>query len=189
MADELHELVLDAPLVEITSSIPVSRSEQAILKRWDSDIQRAAHYRARRVYSGTADADDLAQEARIQVLTMARVAPQAPVQYVRTVIANAILGAAQREARAQPRCLLPLEDLGEELPAPTLVDTEDKLNSVTQWASRLPRRLRSVYQLLYAEDHTQRDAAKILGISQPRIAQLHRKLLDMGRAGLMDLAA
>jgi RNA polymerase sigma factor (sigma-70 family) len=52
---------------------------------------------------------------------------------------------------------------------------------VHRWMSKGPPRLREVFCLLYAEDLTQRQAAVLLGISQPRISQLHGDLLRRGR--------
>jgi DNA-directed RNA polymerase specialized sigma subunit len=40
---------------------------------------------------------------------------------------------------------------------------------------------------LYVEDLTQREAAKLMGVTQPRIAQMHRSLLELGREQLIDL--
>ena len=79
------------------------------------------------------------------------------------------------------------------------VSTEDKepiveppnvlIQSVRRWAVDLPTRLARLYQLLYVEGATQREAARQMRLSQPRVAQLHRQLLDAGRRDLASLAA
>jgi RNA polymerase sigma factor (sigma-70 family) len=45
----------------------------------------------------------------------------------------------------------------------------------------LPAAHQEIYKLLYVEGLTQRAAAKRLGVSQPRIAQLHTSLLKIGQ--------
>lgn len=134
-------------------------------------------------------AEELAQEARARVIRLARHGRPRDEAYVRTVIANAVRKAARREAR----CLTHLQpddhvdkdvsrNVDDEIPSPT---TE----AVRRWVRGLSARFQAVYKLLYVDGHTQRETATIIGVTQPRVAQLHRDLLACGRTALADLAA
>ena len=52
-----------------------------------------------------------------------------------------------------------------------------------------PSQLQTVFYMLYCEELSQREAAVRLGVSQPRVAALHRQLLTRAELGLRDLAA
>lgn len=160
------------------------RSEQALLARWDLDIRRAARKRAW-LLGGQADVDDLVQEARMRLLKVARATMEKPDGYIRKVIANAVLAAAYRERRAPGS-----ENVDEqEIPGDSGAVHLDRADDMNGWLDALPARLREVYRVLYAEEHTQREAASVLGLSQPRIAQLHQVLLAKGRTELQRPAA
>jgi DNA-directed RNA polymerase specialized sigma subunit len=53
----------------------------------------------------------------------------------------------------------------------------------------MPARLRAVFKLLYGSGYTQREPSSVLGLSQPRITQLHQELLQRGRLDLAAVAA
>ena len=58
-----------------------------------------------------------------------------------------------------------------------------------RWINAQPERDRELIRLLYDAGLTQREAAVRLRITQPRVALLHRRILDRGRvelAGVMD---
>ncbi len=61
--------------------------------------------------------------------------------------------------------------------------------TVGAWVAGLSPSLKVLHELLYVQECTQREAASIMKISQPRVAQLHRDLLEEGRRNLADLAA
>jgi RNA polymerase sigma factor (sigma-70 family) len=61
--------------------------------------------------------------------------------------------------------------------------------AVRRWVRQLPDSLRRVYEALYVDAVTQREAAIQLGVSQPRIAQFHRQLLQRAKQELGYLAA
>ena len=61
--------------------------------------------------------------------------------------------------------------------------------AVQRWVSQLPDGLRRVYEALYVNEVTQREAAIQIGVSQPRIAELHRLLLQRAKQELVHLAA
>lgn len=61
-------------------------------------------------------------------------------------------------------------------------------DAVRKWVASLPPRMQRVYALLYVEGVSQREAAVRLGLTQPRISQIHQELLERGRADLAHLA-
>jgi RNA polymerase sigma factor (sigma-70 family) len=155
-----------------------------LLKQWDADVRRAARARSSGL-STDADVDDLAQEARLRLVLVARRRADMPVPYLRTVVANAVRAASRRyRQRAK------VEELSEELAAPCEEPRDRRAGEVVaRWVEQLPSSLQAVYQALYRDDRAQRETATMLGISQPRVAQLHRALLERGRRELKHLAA
>jgi DNA-directed RNA polymerase specialized sigma24 family protein len=62
-------------------------------------------------------------------------------------------------------------------------------DTIARWVNGLPKSLQKLYELIYVKECTQREAASLMRVSQPRIAQLHRQLLQRGRQELAHLAA
>jgi len=60
---------------------------------------------------------------------------------------------------------------------------------VAEWVRGLPHQLAQVFELLYRHGLTQAEAGVIMGVSQPRVAQLHAQLLARGKTELVALAA
>lgn len=60
---------------------------------------------------------------------------------------------------------------------------------VRRWLETLSPVLRHLFGLIYQNGLSQRDAALILRVSQPRVAQLHGELLRLGREALAELVA
>jgi DNA-directed RNA polymerase specialized sigma subunit len=81
------------------------------------------------------------------------------------------------------------QDLDDDLEAPAAQTQEVATGAVETWITHLPLRLRDIYQHLYADERSQREAAHLMRLSQPRVAQLHRQLLKRGREELAHLAA
>jgi len=160
-----------------------TQRERADVCRWDRAICAAARRRKWLVGRDT-EGCDLAQEARVRVLVVSRNNRLISGPYMRRVIANAVLRAA---LRARPRAWL--QELNDDLQAAS-ADSGDghSREEVRRWANELPRRFQDIYRVLYLEGRTQREAAAILGISQPRVAQLHQSLLERGRVELPHLA-
>lgn len=154
---------------------------------WDKDIVRAAKAYAHRVGASHADAADAAQLVRVQMWKQIKQLSNKPETYVRAAIANAVENAFRTEkgglnptrSRFRP---FDLNQLAVEIDL-------DLMISVRQWIATLPYHLQQVYQLLYVENRTERDAASIMGVSQPRIHQWRDRLLELGRVGLKELAA
>jgi RNA polymerase sigma factor (sigma-70 family) len=168
------------------SAIPTAPSETALLRAWDPDIKRAA----RAAWTpGVLDREDLAQQVRLRVLTGHRSHPSAGEPYIRTIISNTLRTARRRESRA----LSTRSPLACKLTEGMIATHDDPVNErvavVSAWAVGLPSRLAMVYQHLYVDGRSQRDAARLMGVSQPRIAQLHSQLVARGRHDLERLAA
>jgi DNA-directed RNA polymerase specialized sigma subunit len=56
--------------------------------------------------------------------------------------------------------------------------------AVKRFIGLLPDKLRTLYELVYVKGCTQREAAAELGVTQPRVAQLHADLLQRGHQEL-----
>ncbi|MCC6648413.1 MAG: sigma-70 family RNA polymerase sigma factor [Polyangiaceae bacterium] len=155
------------------------------MRVWDGDMVRAARAAA----GGDPDAEaDVAQEVRVRLLRVSRAQPGAAVPYVRTVIKNAVRDVHGREARAFSACSPLAVDLDADS-EPAVVPDDGTAALVVGWVEGLPPRLRDVYEHLCAADRSQREAARRMNVSQPRVAQLHRELLERGRQDLAHLAA
>lgn len=116
-------------------------------------------------------------------------------RYARVSIRNALLNArrAERkhwdqressEAEHQEDDGLP-HWAGEE----TVLETIDDMAVVTGiqcWADALPPKLAPIWQALYTRDLSQREYALEVGVSQPRISQLHSLILDHARSDLVS---
>ncbi len=162
---------------------PLDESE--FLQRWDRDIRQAAISGASRLSSSVVDADDLAQAARYQLLRATQRRPITSPHYIRRLIRNAILSALRVEAKRLSRRV----DLTEDIAAPVGEDPDDLVGLVTVWIKALPNRLQLTYDALYVRRLTQRSAGRELGISQPRVAQLHATILKRGRRTLLSAVA
>jgi RNA polymerase sigma factor (sigma-70 family) len=167
---------------------PPGDADIALLAWWDDDIERAAAHGARLLGGDLDDAQDLAQEARLRLLRAASLTPGAPVGYLRRVVRNAVLSGVRRERRAVTNRSPRGQALDFRMEAPSN-SPDDRINLVAEWVAALPGRLRIIYDLLYEQGLTQRQSGAILGISQPRVAQLHQSLLQRGRRELANLAA
>lgn len=168
---------------------PASHNETAFLSIWERDVTRAADAAAFRLRADAAVRDDLAQAARCQLLCLFRSKHPTSPGYVRRVIQNAIRSAVRRECRGLNPGFGQLVELDENIAARTDESSFDTTDILTAWLATLPVRLRHLYELLYLRNLTQRDAARLLGVSQPRVAQLHSALLLEGRIVLMAAIA
>lgn len=161
-------------------------SEQLTLLTWDADIRRAARTRARGRRNAHVLADELAQAARLRVLAAVRQRGDLPQAYLRTVIANAVATPLTRDRALEMADQVPLDLVDEEAAGPA---DHLAVEAVQQWLPNLPAPLQRVYHLLFVEGHSQREAALLMQVSQPRIAQMLRALLERGSTGLASIAA
>jgi RNA polymerase sigma factor (sigma-70 family) len=160
-------------------------AETDIVLSWDRDIVRASTSMAHRIGAGRrADDGDFAQEARMRLLIAFRVRGTIPKGYGRRIVRNAIVSAARRVIRDQKLHADDVDvDTVEESPEED--GGRHPVGTVANLIARMPRRMRRVYGLLYEQDLTQREAAAKLRLTQPRVAQLHRELLEQARALLI----
>ncbi|HWV37321.1 MAG TPA: FliA/WhiG family RNA polymerase sigma factor [Vulgatibacter sp.] len=91
------------------------------------------------------------------------------------------------EALEQPP--IPLDDiLALRSSAPgslELMERADLSRRLAEAVSNLPERLQLILQLYYAEELTLREIAGILGVSEPRVSQLHKDAVKKLRAALV----
>jgi RNA polymerase sigma factor (sigma-70 family) len=159
--------------------------EAAFIRAWDGDVKRAARAAA----NGDTDEDDLAQQSRLRLLVANRALPNVPKAYHRALIANTLRSALRREERSFSARSPMAQELSEDFAAPAENSGDVPTAVVAAWTTRLPERLRNVYRHLYAEERSQRETAQLMRVSQPRVAQLNRQLLECGRDELAHLAA
>lgn len=150
---------------------------------WDRDIRHAACAAAGRIGGTREDAEDFAQEARIRLFRIADKPATGVLRYVRKVVANAMRTAVQRVDKT------PFEEIDDEVLRIPLQSPDSRIAEVAAWTQKIPQQLRAIYEHLYVHGWTQRETARFLGVSQPRVAQLHRQLLEAGRRELQHLAA
>lgn len=160
---------------------------KSLIDTWASDIERAAQRAAHERGLGYDAAQEFAQAARISLARIATRANELGTFYLRRVIQNAVRDAARQELRMYGTAL-PL-DAAVFTVDPATEEQSALVASVTDWVSLLPPRLQRLYDLLYVQGYTQREAAPLMGVSQPRVTQLHNTLLRRGRAELIVPAA
>lgn len=154
-----------------------------LLAEWDSQIT----YVAARYSRCQSERDDVAQHARLALLKAA--AAHDPTcgtpfaHYAGVAIRNAAKDFARGTKRRQAKWRDDQELVEPLSPSTPVVDHL----AITEWLATLPAPLRRVHEAVYQLGHTQREAACLLGISQPRVAVLHRKLIDQGRSALAGL--
>jgi len=160
-----------------------ARSADTLLAEWDAQIKSvAARYSRCR-----ADRDDVAQHARLALLKAAAIHDPTCGTPFSHYAGVAIRNAAKDFARVTKRRRTKWRD-DHELVEPLSPSTPvvDHL-AITEWLAALPATLRRVHEAVYQLGHTQREAACLLGISQPRVAVLHKRLIDQGRVALAGL--
>jgi RNA polymerase sigma factor (sigma-70 family) len=158
-------------------------SADNLLAEWDVRIKAvAACYSRCRV-----DRDDVAQHARLALLKAAATYDPTCGTPFSHYAGVAIRNAAKDFARGTKRRRAKWRD-DHELIEPLSPSTPvvDHL-AIAEWLAALPATLQRIHEALYQLGHTQREAACLLGISQPRVAVLHRKLIDQGRVALASL--
>ena len=177
----------EAPPHPIFNFLASHSDIESLVNTWDSDIKRAARRATHAHGLGYDAAQEFAQAARIALARTAASADELGTFYMRRVIQNAVRDAARRERRMFG-VAAPLDDADTAVD-PATEERSDLIDWSADWVSLLPRRLNQLYNLLYVQGYTQREAAPLLGVSQPRVTQLHQELLRRGRAELIERAA
>jgi RNA polymerase sigma factor (sigma-70 family) len=170
------------------------------------DLQRFLKATAAKRALAALGREDIIQESLFTVLNVAQhyddQRGQTPGPYILRALANNALNLNQLEQRHwSTRHQEALDYEGDQQDVLSAVpDTEspdpaqmaERLESIQQvraMLAELPPSLNRLFKLLYVEDLTQREASERLGISQARVAQLHRDLLNRGKAyfGLSEM--
>lgn len=163
------------------SFLASQRDIESLLDSWESDIERAAHRVAHNRGLDYDSAQEFTQTARVALARIATRANDLGSFYLRRVIQNAMRDAARRERRMFGTTV-PLETDSEF--DPPSEEQSELVASVAAWVTLLPARLHQVYELLYVQGYNQREAAQLMDVSQPRVAQMHSELIRRGRAEL-----
>ncbi|HEY1694669.1 MAG TPA: sigma-70 family RNA polymerase sigma factor [Polyangiaceae bacterium] len=161
-------------------------AEGLVVSSWERDVVRASRAMARRV-GGTRRGDDgdFAQEARTRLLIAFRARGTMPKGYGRRIVRNAVVSAVRRVLRGQRFEANDIDVDSVEEAAENDGWAHATSRTVASLIANLPERMRRVYDLLYEQDLSQREAAARLSLTQPRVAQLHRELLEHARALLI----
>jgi RNA polymerase sigma factor (sigma-70 family) len=152
------------------------------LRRWNREIESVARAIAHGHGGSLDDAEDFAQAARISLARAARDRRPAAEPYRRKLIKHAAMSAARKERTRFRGLSNNRADLEDNLEVRRIGSAEAE---VVDWITTLPSRLKGVYELLYERGYTQREAAEMLHVSQPRVAQLHNELIRRGREELL----
>lgn len=169
----------------------------SLLNQWEKQIQIAATYYATRFRLCDDDYSDLAQVSRValwQAVARYDVSRGIPIEnYLRRAIRNAIFTALDfvvpdvHHVRIEDD----MDDEDEEQDSryeqsatlPVLTAPEHEID-IQRWLSRLDPTQQQLYDLLYRQGRSQKEAALALGVSQPRICQIHGAMLDFGKQEL-----
>ena len=140
------------------------------------------------ITANTADAQDAAQDAFIRLYRhLAQFDPQRPLKpYLMRIAVN-----CSRNIVAARRPWQPLEEMPEPAAAPELAPSPaaaavrtERRAEVRELVSHLPQTLREVCSLFYLADHSCKEVAEILQMSETAVkVALHRarkKLLELG---------
>lgn len=164
-------------------------NESDFLQRWLPEIDRVARFRVCVGHWKVSDIEDLKQEIALRLIRVWRQLAYQPDAYVRKTIRNTTLNLI-RDQRRNPLSAVPAghaivnDEEAQRLEESTTADFLERLvekRNVAEWALKLPRALRQVFQHLYQLDCSQREAAIMIGLSQQRIAQYHSKLIELAR--------
>jgi len=174
-------------LLSPISSVPApsSRDSNALLLEWQTILERLA----RRKTNCLATADDLMQAGRAALLRADRSFKTGRRASFETYASVAIKNAMKRELRRVRGNKTLREKLTSSdtslttqacpntlIRVPTLVTT-----ALNQWVASLPRFLAEIFEAIYELRLSQRQVAVRLGVSQPRVQQLHRQLIQLAR--------
>jgi RNA polymerase sigma factor (sigma-70 family) len=164
---------------DIVVLAPSSRDYDALLLEWQPMLERLAQKRTQ----CPATADDLMQAGRVALLKAAEGFETGHGASFKTYACVAIKRAMKRELDKVRGRMNPTDTnlITHACPntlirVPRLVTT-----ALNQWVASLPGVLADVFEASYELELTQRQIAVRLGVSQPRVNQLHRQLIQLAR--------
>jgi RNA polymerase sigma factor (sigma-70 family) len=145
-----------------------------LIESWETPVTVIATGYASR----HADMDDLVQVGLLAVFQSALNYDslfEVPFgNYTKRAIKNCVMKEAARLAH-QRWCEVPLVE-----------KATKRADRIKEFVRELPEPHATIFRLLYTEGMKQREAAKHLKVTQPRVAQMHRSLLDFVRASLAE---
>ncbi len=149
-----------------------------LIDRWETPVKViASGYTSR-----NSDLDDLMQIGRVAVYQAAlkyKPSFQVPfANYTKRAIKNSVMKEAARLDR-QRKFETPLNGNSDQ--QAEIKDHADQTDPVKEWVRELPEPHATIFRLLYVEQLKQRPAAREMGVSQPRVAQLHMAFLNLAR--------
>jgi len=174
---------LENPLAEVGPA-PMSEDVNQAIRAWDNSIKKMARSAAWRAGGSVDDAEDFAQAARLALVRSVRRGLPEVEAYQRRLVRNAVSGAARRERGAFGALSTSRTEFEDAL---TPIDERRAAvrAQVADWVATLPPSLQHTFELLYVQGRTQREAADLLNVTQPRICQLHTELKRRGREELL----
>jgi RNA polymerase sigma factor (sigma-70 family) len=156
------------------------------LTAWDHYIKKTALAVAKSMGGSGDDADDFEQAARVALWRAISKGAPANKAYRRGIVKNAMLSAVRKERRGFGGLSFAREDFDDE--SMHCTDDDGLAVRVADWAATLPANLRDIYDWLYVQGYAQREVAQRLGVTRPRITQLHTELKQRARTQLLDPA-
>ncbi len=166
-------------------------SFRSLLEAWEPSIRATARRAIASRYAKTGHEStpdlqrDLAQAGRLALWrAVAGFNPSTGhpfVHYARRAIKNAVQKELGRPSTSSAIYLSPEAEQGDPSgQARRNFEQAERGILVAGWLRSLPQVLHRIYELLYKEGLSQRQIAGQLGVSQPRISQLHKRLLAQG---------
>lgn len=176
----------------------VAIREGRISERWTGEIRVSARKLARNSTIDISLAEDLFSAGlaalwhAAQAFDPTRGTPFN--HFARRCIRNAML--SELRWFQHPTCTARSRPFDESVPARYGVcqltgpcERTERREAVRSWIAGCPERLQQIFDLLYERGLTQREAAEIMQVSQPRVSQYHQRLIMQGRMTLGALLA
>lgn len=159
------------------------------IQPFDTLITRSARRASYYITGSSSLAEDLAQDVRFHLLRALKAGLAEEPALIRRLITNAVRDRIRFERTRIQLTSSRMSELDDRNPALLLeASSRPEILTVAMWVASLPGRLRAVFELIYGSGYTQREISSVLGLSQPRITQLHQELLQRGRLDLSALA-
>jgi RNA polymerase sigma factor (sigma-70 family) len=173
------------------------------IELWTAEIRAKAKHLAGRFHVSARDlTDDLEQAGLIAFLRATHAYRQDRgkpfANYVRRAVRNAMtsrLRALFAPDGLLAACALDVIFANQQFSAPkenrpdNHYERIEMQSYVSEWVRSLPPRVQEIYGLVYEQGLTQREVANRTGISQPRVSQIHRQLVERGKQELAALVA